>query len=97
MPTVKVQQPHSLGSAAAMQRMQSFEEMLAKYRVKIEWSGNRGKIKGLGVGGDVAVLDREVTVAVELGFLAKAAGVDADKLQGSIARRLAEALADKPA
>ena len=93
MATVKVQQAHNLGRDAAMKRMQSFEEMLTKYRVKLDWSGNRAKVKGIGVSGDVAVLDTEVTVALELGFLAKAAGVDADRLQGSITRRLAEALA----
>ncbi len=92
MPTVKVNQAHALGKDGAMARMGRFEEVLTKYRVKLEWAGNRAKIKGLGVGGDVAVNDADVQVNVELGFAAKVAGVDPDKLQASISKRLAEAL-----
>ena len=93
MAQVKVQQTHTLGRDGAMARMGKFEEVLTKYRVKLEWEDNRAKIKGLGVGGVVAVTDTEVRVTVELGFAAKLAGVDPDKLQASISKRLAEALA----
>lgn len=82
-----------MGAQGAMGKLASFEELLNKYRVKLEWSGTKAKIKGVGVGGHVAVGDTAVDVEVELGFLAKAAGVDADRLKGSIARRLAEAFA----
>lgn len=93
MATVRVQQPHTLGSAQARTRLASFEEMLGKYRVKLAWSGNKAEIKGTGVSGDVNVSETDVAVRVELGFLAKAAGVDAQKLETSIQKRLKEALA----
>lgn len=92
MAQVKVQQMHALGRDVAKQKLSSFEEMLGKYRVKLEWSGHRAKIKGIGVGGDVSVSDSDVQVQVELGLAAKLAGIDAARLQGSIARRLREAL-----
>jgi len=97
MPTVRVHQPHNLGRDAAMPRLQSFEQMLQKYRVKLEWKGHRADIKGVGVGGEVLVSDADVTVTIELGLIARAAGVDADRLRASIARRLAEALAPSQA
>ena len=40
----------------------------------------------------VAVAKDAVTVVVKLGLLAKAAGIDGDRLSGSIRRRLKEAL-----
>lgn len=92
MANIRVQQPHQLGQDKAREALGKFEEMLAKYRVKLEWSGSKAKIKGVGVGGDVLVTNSDVTVNVELGMLARAAGVDANKLQSSIARRLQEAL-----
>jgi putative polyhydroxyalkanoate system protein len=92
MANIRVQQPHQLSQAKAKEAVGQFEEMLGKYRAKLEWNGFSAKIKGIGVGGDVMVSDREVTVNVELGMMARAAGIDAEKLKGSIARRLQEAL-----
>jgi len=92
MPTVRVNQKHEVGRTRARQALASFEEMLGKYRVRLDWQGDRADIKGVGIGGEVQVTDSAVDVRVELGFLAKAAGVDADRLQGSIQRRLQEAL-----
>lgn len=93
MAQVNVQQAHTLGRDAAVKRLAQLEEMLAKYRAKLEWTGSKAKIKGIGVGGDVTVTDTAVQVQVELGMAARLAGVDAQKLQGSIERRLREALA----
>ncbi len=92
MANIRVQQTHQLSQAKAKEAVGQFEEMLAKYRAKLEWNGNSAKIKGIGVGGDVVVSDKDVVVNVELGMMARAAGIDADKLKGSIARRLQEAL-----
>lgn len=91
MSTVTVRQPHQLDRAAAKARLASFEEMLKKYRVSLAWSGDRAEIKGLGVSGDVVVGANAVDVTVKLGMMARAAGVDADRLRGSIERRLKEA------
>jgi putative polyhydroxyalkanoate system protein len=92
MPNVVVRQPHTLGAAVAKSKLDGFTAMLAKYNVKLDWSGNSAKIKGIGVGGKVDVSDSEVAVTVELGFAAKLAGIDPTKLQGSIGKRLQEAL-----
>jgi putative polyhydroxyalkanoate system protein len=93
MATVLVQQSHALGRDAAKTALASFEEMLGKYHVKLAWSGAKADIKGLGVSGDVIVGDSDVKVRVELGMMARAAGVDAKKLEASITRRLKESLA----
>ena len=42
--------------------------------------------------GDVVVAEREVTVRVELGMVAKLAGIDPVKLESSIKKRLQSAL-----
>lgn len=94
MSQIHVRQPHSAGRAGARERLQSFESMLAKYKVKLAWKGDKAAIKGLGVSGDVAIDEDAVDVHVSLGMLARAAGIDADRLKGSIARRLQEAFAD---
>lgn len=92
MSSVVVRQPHSLGASGAKSKLDGFAAMLAKYNVKLDWSGNQAKIKGIGVSGAVDVSDTDVAVKVELGFAAKLAGIDPTRLQGSIAKRLQEAL-----
>ena len=92
MSTVKVTQPHSLSTEEAKGKLGSFEEMLSKYGVKLAWSGDRAEIKGFGVSGDVKVQADSVQVAVKLGMMAKAAGVDPGKLEKSIEKRLLAAL-----
>jgi len=92
MAEVKVTQAHALAPAEAKEKIASFEEMMAKYGVKANWSGNSAALKGTGVKGSIDVSDSAVTVVVKLGMLAKAAGVDAEKLKGSIQRRLESAL-----
>ncbi len=94
MSTVKVTQPHSLSTAEAKGKLGSFEEMLGKYGVKLAWAGDRAEIKGVGVSGDVKVSADAVQVAVKLGMMAKAVGVDPAKLEKSIEKRLLAALTD---
>ncbi|MCO4772406.1 MAG: polyhydroxyalkanoic acid system family protein [Deltaproteobacteria bacterium] len=91
MSTIKVNQPHALPKDEAKSRLAVFEESLGKYGVKLDWSGHKAKLKGTGVSGGAEVADDNVNITVKLGFLAKAAGVDAGKLEASIKKRLAAA------
>lgn len=93
MSHVHVRQPHALSRDAAKAKLASFQELLGKYRVSLTWKGDTATISGLGVSGDVKVSDAAVDVDVKLGMLARAAGVDATKLQGTITKRLHEAFA----
>jgi putative polyhydroxyalkanoate system protein len=90
---VHVRQPHKMTQDAAKARLADFEAMLGKYKVGLTWKGYTAQISGLGVSGSVEIQPAEVTVTVHLGFLARAAGVDATKLQASIGKRLKEAYA----
>lgn len=88
MAKVNVKQPHSLSLDEVRAKMGEFEEMMGKYGVKANWSGNKASLKGVGVTGDIAVSDSDVSVALKLGMMAKAAGVDPKRLEASIAKRL---------
>ena len=88
MADVKVSQAHSLPLDQVRAKMSEFEDMMGKYGVKANWSGSTAKLKGVGVSGDIKVTDSAVNVALKLGMMAKAAGVDPKRLEGSIAKRL---------
>lgn len=88
MSEVKVVESHGLGAAEARRRIASFEEMMAKYGVKADWSGNQATLKGMAAKGSIEVTDTAATVIVKLGMMAKAAGIDTKKLEGSIRKRL---------
>jgi putative polyhydroxyalkanoate system protein len=88
MSTIKVSRPHTLSRADARAKLAVFEQMLGKYGVSLAWKGDRAKIKGTGVSGEVVVEDAAVQVVLKLGMLAKAVGVDGDRLKGSITKRL---------
>jgi putative polyhydroxyalkanoate system protein len=92
MAQVNVSESHQHTTEEAKSRVAAFEEMLSKYKVKVKWNGYHADLDGMGVSGSIDVDDKEVRVAVKLGFLAKAAGIDPDRLHGSISRRLREAL-----
>lgn len=92
MSTIKVTQAHDKSVEDAKAALGAFEQDLQKYKVKLDWSGSRAEIKGTGVSGGVDVTDKDVTVTVKLGMLAKAAGVKADLLEKSITKRLEAAL-----
>lgn len=92
MADVRVSETHELEPPTAIERMKGFEEMLTKYGVKIAWKGDHADLKGVGVSGSIDVTGADVTVFVKLGMLAKAAGVDAQRLERSIQKRLAAAL-----
>ena len=87
MSSVHVEQPHSMSVEEAKSALESFATEIAKYGMKLEWTGNNARLKGTGASGEVAVHDDKVTVTVKLGMIARAAGVKADKLEASISRR----------
>ena len=92
MSKVSVNAPHSLDLATAKTKVAVFEEMVSKFDVKVIWSGYEAEIKGMGISGDITVTTSNVSVNLKLGMMAKAAGVKADKLEGSVRKRLVEAL-----
>jgi putative polyhydroxyalkanoate system protein len=71
--------------------MADFEDMMKKYGVSAKWSGTHADLKGTGVKGVIDVNNSEVRVELQLGMLAKAAGIDPARLENSIRRRLKEA------
>ncbi len=88
MAEIKITEAHALGAAEARKRIADFEEMMSKYGVKAKWSGNSAKLKGMAASGSIDITDTAATVVVKLGMMAKAAGVDPVKLEGSIRKRL---------
>lgn len=94
MSTVRVEQSHTKSVADAKVALEAFAADIAKFGMKLVWSGDRAELKGTGASGFVDVSPSRVLVEVKLGMLAKAAGVKPDKLEGSIARRLQSALGD---
>ncbi len=91
MANVDVREPHSLEIEEAKRRVAVFEDMLGKFGVKLKWSGYSASFKGLGVSGSLDVTASDAKVQIKLGMMARAAGVDAARLQGSVSRRLREA------
>ena len=92
MADVRVTEAHSLPPDQAIERVKSFEDMLSKFGVKARWKGNQADLSGTGVSGSINVTNTAVDVVVKLGFLAKTIGVDPDRLEKSIRRRLSESL-----
>lgn len=88
MAQIKVVEAHTLGAREAQAKLAVFEEMLTKYAVKTKWRGNHADIKGMGVSGTIDVTDSEATIVVKLGMMARAAGVDPARLEGSIRKRV---------
>lgn len=92
MSNIKVVEKHTLGAAEAKNRVIAFSSFLEEKGVKAIWNGNRAEVKGpFGVGGDINVTDTQVEVNVKLPMMARAV-IKADKLEGSIRRRLVEKL-----
>jgi putative polyhydroxyalkanoate system protein len=91
MSTITVNQAHEFSRARARECLGSLEEMMGKYGATLDWEGDEATIKGFGVSGGVTVMDDCVEVVLILGMMAKAAGVDPERLEGSITRRLATA------
>ena len=93
MPEIRVVEPHQLTVPEVRQRLGGFEELLAKYRVRLDWNGDQGKLAGVpGVGGQVNVRPAEVEVHVTLSRMVTMMGLDPKKLEATIRRKLGEAL-----
>ena len=92
MSKVTVSAPHALDRDVAKSKVSVFEDMVSKFGVKVIWSDYTAEIKGMGISGDIDVSPSTVSVNIKLGMMAKAAGVNAEKLEGSIKKRLLEAL-----
>jgi len=95
MSDVRVVEAHNCTATEAIGKIASFEDMLKKYGVRPKWTGTSAKIKSPGVKGSIEIDDTNVTVALKLGLMAKAAGIDASRLEGSIRKRLKAAFADE--
>ena len=91
MATVNVQEAHTHSLEEAVQRVKSFEEQLTKFMVQVEWSDSSATLKGP-VSGGIEVDDASVSITIKLGMMAKMAGIDAGRLEGSIRKRLRESL-----
>ena len=92
MSDVRVTEAHALPIDQAIERVKNFEEMLTKFGVKAKWKGSQADLSGTGVSGSINVSNTAVDIVVKLGFLAKTVGVDPERLEKSIRRRLGEAL-----
>jgi putative polyhydroxyalkanoate system protein len=91
---IQISQRHNLSPEEARERLVEFDQTLQKYGARLDWRGQRATIKGIGVSGVVTIASDEVRVELKLGLIAKAAGVDPKRLQGSIERRLSAAFSD---
>ncbi len=93
MAKIVCEKSHSLSPDDARKALESFEADISKYGMKASWKGNSAALKGTGASGEIRVETSKVVVEIKLGMLAKAAGIDAKKLEGSIQKRLDKALA----
>lgn len=94
MSTIRLTQAHHLPPDEARRRFDHFEGEMKRYGVSLAWTGHTAMVKGTGVSGDASITDAAVTLTLKLGLLAKAAGVDAVKLEASLAKRLRAAFGD---
>lgn len=95
MSKITVRHSHSLPVDVARERINQFEELLTKFGASLVWSGNKAEVKGFGVTGSAELGEGFVEVAIKLGMMAKAAGVEPARVEASIAKRLAETFADE--
>lgn len=88
MSKINITQPHNLSVDEARAKLKVFEDTMAKYGVKANWSGAKAALKGMGVSGDINIGADKVDIGLKLGMMARAAGVDPDRLKASIEKRL---------
>lgn len=100
MPDIRVVETHQLPVEQVQTRLGGFSDLLNKYGVKLDWqppgaqsSQRRAQLKGVpGVGGHIEIRPTEVEVFVTLSRLVTMMGLDPQRLEGTIRRRLGEAL-----
>ena len=91
MSTITVVEAHNKNADDIKAGLTQFEEMFAKYMVKMEWSGHKASLSGP-VSGSIDIRSTELEVKIKLGMMAKMAGIDPVRLEGSIRKRLRTAL-----
>jgi len=95
MSKINISQPHAISIEAAKEKLKSFEETMGKYGVSANWSGNNATLKGMAVSGGIQVTEAMVEIELKLGMMARAAGVDPDRLKASIEKRLRASFEDQ--
>ncbi len=96
MSKISVRHEHTLTMQEARARIQAFEGYMAKYGARLVWDGDRADVKGPGVSGSATLGQGFIEVVIKLGMLARAAGVDPPRLEGSIRKRLVATFAPEP-
>ena len=91
MSTIKVVESHNKNADDIKNGLSQFEEMFSKYMVKMVWNGHRASLSGP-VSGSIDIRANELEVMIKLGMMAKMAGIDPQRLEGSIRKRLRAAL-----
>ena len=92
MSQINIAVTHEHPIEEAHRRVKSFEEKLKKFRVKSTWSGYRATVSGPGLSGNVRVDDRQVSLVLKIGMVARAAGANATKLKPIIEQHLRDSL-----
>ena len=87
MANITVREGHQKSIEEVKKGISAFEEMMGKYMIKVDWSGNKATLKGP-VSGSIEIGNEWIEVSVKLGMMAKAMGVDPVRLEGSIRKRL---------
>ena len=87
MANITVREEHQKSIEEVKKGISTFEEMMGKYMIKVDWSGNKATLKGP-VSGSIEIGNEWIEVSVKLGMMAKAMGVDPVRLEGSIRKRL---------
>jgi len=92
MAEFEVRVPHDHPVDEACRRVRTFEAQLRKLRVRSVWSGERARLSGMGLTGDVEVRPNEVRLVVRVSRLATMAGVRPDNLRATITSELGACL-----
>jgi putative polyhydroxyalkanoate system protein len=92
MSSIHIEIPHTHSPVEVQRRVSVFSDTLAKYGARLVWKGSRAEIQGIGVSGEVNNDPGRLKVSLKLGLVARVAGVDPVRLEGSIRKKLAEAL-----
>ncbi len=72
MPDIDLTRFHSLGREGARRAADAVAAQLRDdYRVRSEWSGDRLRVRGAGITGELTVGERDVRVTASLGLLAR--------------------------
>ena len=91
MSKIQVKETHTRSVEEVKAGIAEFETMLNQYMVKVDWKGNKAKLSGP-ISGSLEITEQEIIVEIKLGMMAKMAGIDAQRLEGSIRKRLRSAL-----